>query len=73
MMLHRDWMAGYEANPETGASTEFEADLLGVKWRNGAQFHLGLDFQPELMKFSERHAVNFIPVHIPKDEEQDPF
>jgi replicative DNA helicase len=73
MMLHRDWMAGYEANPETGASTEFEADLLGVKWRNGAQFHLGLDFQPELMKFSERHGVNFIPVHIPKDEEQDYF
>jgi replicative DNA helicase len=73
MMLHRDWMAGYEANPETGASTEFDADLLGVKWRNGAQFHLSLDFKPELMKFSEKHTASFVPVHIPKDNEEDPF
>lgn len=71
MMLHRDWMAGYEQHPDTGNSTEFDADLLGVKWRNGATFHLELDFNPQLMKFSEKGS-NLIPVHIPKDEE-DPF
>lgn len=71
MMLYRDWLAGFEVNPDTGASTEKEADLLGVKWRNGAPFHLQLDFNPELMKFSEKYGSNFIPVHIPKEE--DPF
>jgi replicative DNA helicase len=72
LMLHRDWMAGYEQNPETDHSSEFEADLLGVKWRNGALFHLELDFQPELMKFNERMGSRLIPVHIPKDDE-NPF
>jgi replicative DNA helicase len=72
MMLHRDWMAGYESNPDTGASTEFEADLLGVKWRNGALFHLPLDFKPELMKFMEKGG-NFIPVHIPKEENEEDY
>lgn len=69
MMLHRDSMAGYEVHPDTNESTERQADLLGVKWRNGAQFHLELDFQPELMKFNEKPGSNFIPVVIPKDEE----
>lgn len=68
MMLHRDWMSGMEVHPDTGNSTEFDADLLGVKWRNGATFHLELQFEPQLMKFSERGS-NLIPVHIAKDEE----
>jgi replicative DNA helicase len=73
MMLHRDWMSGHQAHPETGESTEYEADLLGVKWRNGATFHLPLEFSPGLMKFSERGS-QLIPVHIPKDRgEEDPF
>jgi replicative DNA helicase len=57
LLLHRDWKAGYETDPDTGNSTEFEADLLGVKWRNGATFHLKLDFDPPKMKFSEQSAV----------------
>jgi replicative DNA helicase len=68
LMLHRDWMSGYEVHPETSQSTEFDADLLGVKWRNGATFHLELDFNPQLMKFSEKGA-NLSRVHQPKDEE----
>jgi replicative DNA helicase len=67
LMLHRDWLCGYEVHPETGNSTELDADLLGVKWRNGATFHLELDFNPQQMKFSERGG-NLIPVHISKDE-----
>jgi replicative DNA helicase len=72
LMLHRDWMSGYEQHPETGGSTEFDADLLGVKWRNGATFHLELEFTPQQMKFREKGS-NLIPVHIPKEEEEFNF
>lgn len=73
MMLHRDWMAGMEVHPDTGNSTEFDADLLGVKWRNGATFHLELQFEPQLMKFSERGS-NLTPIHHQKEQEEDnPF
>jgi replicative DNA helicase len=65
MMLHRDWMAGFSEN-EQGQSTEREADLVCLKWRNGAPFHLQLEFDPPLMKFSEKGS-NLIPV-TPKDE-----
>lgn len=57
MMLHRDWMSGFELHPETGNSTELDADLLGVKWRNGGLFHLELDFEPKKMKFSEKNQL----------------
>lgn len=67
LMLHRDWMSGFQEN-EQGQSTEFEADLLGLKWRNGALFRLPLDFNPPLMKFSEKGA-SLIPVKMPKDDE----
>lgn len=73
LMLHRDWMSGFEAHPDSGNSTEFEADLLGVKWRNGATFHLELEFSPELMKFSEKQKVSLIPVHISKDENENDY
>jgi replicative DNA helicase len=83
LMLHRDWEAGYEEN-EQGQTTEFEADLLGMKWRNGAKFHLKLDFEPARMKFSEQSSMHqWRPVNdfaertevknnIDKDDE-DPF
>lgn len=73
MMLHRDFRSGYEVDPDTGNSTEFEADLLGLKWRNGAQFHLKLDFDPPKMKFKEQPT--FIPYKQPKEDidENEPF
>lgn len=57
ILLHRDWKAGYENHPETGETTEFDADLFGVKWRNGSPFHLPLKFDPPTMKFTERKAI----------------
>jgi replicative DNA helicase len=73
MMLHRDSMSGFETIPlgqvNAGMSTERTADLLCLKWRNGAPFHIELDFDPPLMKFSEKGS-NLIPVHIAKDEDQ---
>ena len=74
-MLHRDWMSGHETHPETGNSTELNADLLGVKWRNGATFHLEIDFDPQKMRFSEQKLPAFAP--MPKQtndiEDEDPF
>ena len=59
LMLHRDWMSGYEIHPETGESTQNKADILGVKWRNGAPFHLEIDFDPQKMKFMEKSRSTF--------------
>lgn len=74
LMLHRDWMSGFEINPDSGMSTEKEADLLGVKWRNGATFHLELDFEPQQMKFMEKSATGLLGNWRPiKDEEDEAF
>jgi replicative DNA helicase len=73
MMLHSDWKSGYETD-EQGGSTEFEADLLGLKWRNGSPFHMKLDFDPPKMKFSERRQMSFRPVNLKDEpEEETPF
>jgi replicative DNA helicase len=64
IMIHRDWLIGIEAN-EHGNSTEREADLIGAKWRNGSMFHLKLDFNGELMKFSERFGYTPLPAPLP--------
>jgi replicative DNA helicase len=73
MILHRDWMAGIEAD-EHGNSTEHKADLLGLKWRNGQPFHLELDFHPQLMKFSEPAHSQLIKIQPQRDDNEDnPF
>lgn len=69
MMLHSDYKAGFTLNAE-GGSTEREADLLGLKWRNGATFNLMLDFDPPKMKFSEKRR-HLIPVR--EITESNPF
>lgn len=59
MFLHRDWMSGFEINDD-GTTTEFEADLVVRKWRNGnANFTIKLDFEPKKMKFTERKGEIF--------------
>lgn len=71
LLLHRDWKAGYEVDAN-GNTTEFEADLLGVKWRNGATFHLKLDFDPPKMKFTEQSAMgSWKPVTNFQEKEKD--
>lgn len=61
MFLHRDFMSGFDVDSE-GNSTERTADIIGAKWRNGATFHLSLEFDPAKMKFSE--MTGFVPVKI---------
>lgn len=56
MFLHRDWMSGIAAD-ENGNSTEYQADLVVRKWRNGKNnFIVPMDFDPPKMKFVSREA-----------------
>lgn len=73
MFLHRDWMMGV-VNNENGDTTEFEADLIGRKWRNGkANWMIKLDFEPTKMKFKE-HGGNWRPVQtISEPVNDEPF
>lgn len=72
MMLHRDWLLEGFQQDANGLSTEFKADLLVQKWRNGATCHLELEFEPKKMKFKEQHVF----AHVPRetfDNEPPPF
>lgn len=75
IMLHRDFVAGYTENPTDKSSTEKEADLLGVKWRNGAPFQVKLQFEPETMHFTEASSF-FQPkgtIYNPSADDDKPF
>lgn len=76
MFIHRDFMSGYEKD-ENDNSTQFQADLIGPKWRNGAPFHLKLGFEPEKMNFYEQAAAptGFVPVNYSESSksDEDPF
>ena len=61
MMLHRDWLLEGHQSDENGNSTEYKADLLVQKWRNGATCHLELNFEPRKMKFSEQSSYSYVP------------
>lgn len=50
MFIHRDSLIGIEQNAD-GGSTEFEADLLVRKWRNGAPMEIKIGFEPTQMRF----------------------
>jgi replicative DNA helicase len=64
IFLHRDWMIGQSAN-ENGSSTEFEADLIIRKWRNGkSNFTIPLEFDPPKMKFKQRINQQWQPVDV---------
>lgn len=72
MFLHRDYMSGWQTD-EQGLSTETRADLLCPKWRNGATFHLELDFDPPKMRFSERQELTQYKPIVDASQEDNPF
>lgn len=75
MFIHRDSMSGWQVDDQ-GNSTEKTADLIAAKWRNGATFHLELDFDPPKMLFKEdRIESNWRPVDYsePQKSNEDPF
>lgn len=75
MFIHRDWMAGFPVD-SNGNSTEYNADLVVRKWRNGkTNFTIPFDFVPSKMKFIEKNQHQFVPVnpsYYEKDD-TDPF
>lgn len=77
MFIHRDYMSGYEVD-EQNNSTEYQADLIAPKWRNGGTFHLKLGFEPEKMRFYEELDAprGFVPINFSEPggkEDEDPF
>lgn len=72
MFLHRDYMSGWQVN-EQNESTERQADLLAPKWRNGATFHLELNFDPPKMKFSEKASMMQYKPIVDSSQEDNPF
>lgn len=64
LFLHRDWLIG-ELQNEDGTSTEYQADLIVSKWRNGAaNTRIKLDFNPGQMKFSPIKSLSQIPYNV---------
>lgn len=57
MFLHRECLLG-NVSDKDGASTEFQADLLVRKWRNGAPVEIKIGFEPEQMRFYDLEAEN---------------
>lgn len=50
LFLHRDFKSGITHN-ENGLTTEFEADLIIAKWRNGELREIKIGFDPPKMRF----------------------
>lgn len=72
IFLHRDWMSGYDKD-ENNNSTEFEADLLVPKWRNGSTCHLPLTFDGPKMRFTEKVEFTNFETSLPYKDKDDPF
>jgi replicative DNA helicase len=77
MFIHRDWMMGeaYQVD-ENGNSTEFKANLIVRKWRNGAaNLNIELEFNPKRMSFSEakKENINYWKPETDSFQEDNPF
>lgn len=76
MFLHRDFVSGQEID-ENGRSTEFDADLVIRKWRNGrSNFIVKMDFNPGQMKFTQKEnapVFTSAPINLPYKDKEDPF
>jgi len=57
IFLHRDFKSGITEKPE-GGTTEFEADLIVAKWRNGETPEIKIGFDPPKMRFFDLNGHN---------------
>lgn len=64
MFLHRDWKSGILQNQD-GGSTEYEADLIIAKTRNGETPEIKIGFLPNQMKFYDLEKPPPLPTAIP--------
>lgn len=65
MFLHRDWKVGITQN-EQGESTEYEADLILAKTRNGETPEIKIGFNPSQMRFYDLDHQQQQQVFVPK-------
>jgi len=76
MFLHRDWKVGVMQN-EQGGSTEYEADLILAKTRNGETPEIKIGFNPSQMRFYDLDSYQGPPSTynspLPKEEDGLPF
>lgn len=76
IFLHRDWKSGITAD-ENGQSTEFEADLIIAKWRNGDTAEIKIGFEPTKMRFydlnTHKKRTGFAPMKQSFDEIRLPY
>lgn len=78
MFLHRDWKVGVMQN-EQGATTEYEADLILAKTRNGETPEIKIGFHPSQMRFYDLDRPNPLPTArehsspLPKEKDDLPF
>jgi len=78
MFLHRDWKVGILQN-ENGDSTEYEADLILAKTRNGETPEIKIGFNPSQMKFFDLKDETSVAYNkdfrspLPKENDTTPF
>ena len=76
IFLHRDWKVGITQN-EQGQSTEYEADLILAKTRNGDTPEIKIGFIPSQMKFYDLdNNSNYQQTYnspLPKEKDDLPF
>ncbi len=70
MFLHRDFKAGITHNAD-GASTEFEADIILAKTRNGETPEIKIGFTPAQMRFYDKDYYH--PPSPPPDSIRKPY
>ena len=73
LLLHRDWQSGIKTD-ENGNSTEFDADVIIAKWRDGEVTEYKVGFDGAKMKFYEREDLqSFNTYKANFDENEKPF
>lgn len=70
IFLHRDFKSGITEKPE-GGTTEFEADLIVAKWRNGETPEIKIGFDPPKMRFFDLNGTNSPRIESYKSERSD--
>ncbi len=85
IFLHSDFKSGIKTNPNTGNSTEGEADIIVAKWRDGEEGEFKIGFDGPRMKFYELDEVQnsftpfrqirpaFNPGNVGDEDEDLPF
>lgn len=61
ILLHSDWKSGIQQDVE-GNTTEFQANLIIAKWRNGETTEVKIGFDPPKMRFYDLDRPGSLPI-----------